>query len=244
MPGLSAGLSAAGSISRARQWTPSDRERSALLADTVHSGRPLVSTSTRRHLFANLSMPVCAVKNSMRFKTQSILPYSMVLVRTSHLTLHRTQPPSIASQTTVLSRGSSGGYSCCTPVLLISRLLKYRLHHTTTARLLSDEYRRGLPVAVRIVFLTGPARAAPRPCRAGRRPARPRVPVPDGAGLAHGCAANHRHDLYAWVPLRHVCAAVRRVFATRVYSRTYGGRTRQQPANPRGLPAIGSDRRI
>ena len=110
------------------------RERSALLADTVHSGRPLVSTSTRRHLFANLSMPVCAVKNSMRFKTQSILPYwSMVLVRTSHLTLHRTQPPSIASQTTVLSRGSSGGYSCCTPVLLISRLLKYRLHHSSVA---------------------------------------------------------------------------------------------------------------
>jgi hypothetical protein len=131
---VEAGLfSAAGSISRARQWTPSDRERSALLADTVHSGRPLVSTSTRRHLFANLSMPVCAVKNSMRFKTQSILPYSMVLVRTSHLTLHRTQPPSIASQTTVLSRGSSGGYSCCTPVLLISRLLKYRLHHSSVA---------------------------------------------------------------------------------------------------------------
>ena len=49
-----------------------------------HGGRPLVSTSTRRHLFANLSMPVCAVKNSMRFKTQSILPYSMVLVRSRY----------------------------------------------------------------------------------------------------------------------------------------------------------------
>ena len=49
--------------------------------------------SSARHLFANLSMPVCAVKNSMRFKTQSILPYSMVLVQFA------------------LICGSSGGYS-------------------------------------------------------------------------------------------------------------------------------------
>lgn len=166
MPGLSAGLSAAGSISRARQWTRatgSGQPCSQTRWPPARVRRPVVTSL----LMPNLSMPVCAVKNSMRFKTQSILPYSMVLVRSrytyfallrSHLTLHS---PSILHwsqtrkpQTTVLSRGSSGGYSCCTPVLLISRLLKYRLHHSSVAVRVSDEYRRGLPVACLVLPLS------------------------------------------------------------------------------------------